>query len=303
MRLFILWIVFFVSTGFKSAGFAQVSQEPPPLDILLTNDDGYSAPGIMAMRKALIAAGHHVTLVAPAQQRSGSSVSITSGTMTFEKMGEGVWAVGGVPADAVLVGLLYILADRTPDLVISGSNFGQNISTFANSSGTIGAAIMAMQRGVPAIAVSVGILFEESNAQPRPIPSTFAAYKPAAAFTVSLVKKLQQNLQKDDRLLPVRTVLNVNYPALPVSQIKGVRLTQLGTKSPYRLSYRETETPGELRRDLAIDYQPDSDFADTTWFARGYITISVLDGNWSAERSIENTLHSRLSGLEVSTGR
>ena len=303
MRLLILWIVFLMSMGFESVGFAQVSQEPSSLDILLTNDDGYDAPGITAMRKMLIAAGHHVTLVAPAQQQSGSSVSVTSGNITCEQKGEGIWAVGGTPADAVSVGLLHILADQPPDLVISGSNFGQNIGTSANISGTVGAAIMAMHWGVPAIAVSVGFLLAERNAQPQPFPSTFAAFEPAAAFTVSLVKKLQHGLQKDDRLLPVRTLLNVNYPALSASQIKGVRLTQLGYNSPYRLSFRESETPGELIRDGSIVYQTDTEFADTTWFARGYITISVLDGNWTAERSIENALSLRLSGLEVSAGQ
>ena len=120
-----------------------------PLSILLTNDDGYDAPGISAMWRSLVDAGYLVTIVAPASQQSGSSVRTTSGPITLEKSGERIWAVGGSPADAVLVGLEYLLRDEPPDLVVSGSNFGQNIGQSVNMSGTVGAAIKAMQRGFP----------------------------------------------------------------------------------------------------------------------------------------------------------
>jgi len=219
MRLYVVQIILVVNFILTTGVFAQVVQKTTPLDILLTNDDGYDAPGIKVMWQALKAAGHDVTLVAPAQQQSGSSVRVTTrGKIGFEKKGDGVWAIEGSPADAVLVGLLHILADQPPDLVISGSNFGQNISVGANSSGTVGAAIMAMQLGVPTLAVSVGVRLEEHDAQPQPFPSTFAAFESAAAFVVSLLADLQSSLPEDDGLLPNHTVLNVNYPALQANR-------------------------------------------------------------------------------------
>ena len=111
MRLYVVQIILMVSFILTPGVFAQVVQKTAPLDILLTNDDGYDAPGIRAMHQALKAAGHRVTLVAPAQQQSGSSVRVTiRGKIGFEKKGDGVWAIAGSPADAVLVGFLHILA-------------------------------------------------------------------------------------------------------------------------------------------------------------------------------------------------
>ncbi len=97
---------------------------------------------------------------------------------------------GGSPADSVLVGLLHILQGETPDIVISGANFGPNLG-YASSSGTVGAATMAMHVGIPAIAVSVGIDPAEYSATPIPFPSTFGAFDGAAEFTVKLIRDLQ----------------------------------------------------------------------------------------------------------------
>ena len=301
MRRLTVWLMLVANLILGAGISAQVNQKKP-LDILLTNDDGFDAPGIKAMWQALKAAGHHVTLVAPAKKQSGSGVRYTiRGKIGIEKKGDGVWAIEASPADAVLVGLQHILADNPPDLVISGSNLGQNLGATVNSSGTAGAAIMAMQLGVPAIAVSVGVRVEEYVA-PRTFPSTLAAYGPAAEFAVSLVTSLQNNL-REDGLLPDHTLLSVNYPALPANQIGGVRFTQLGHSMAYRFYYSETETPGELL--IGTSPAPDQsgiESFDTTWFARDYITISVLDGDWSAAPSVQTAVSSRLSNLKMPVG-
>ena len=80
---------------------------PDALSILLTNDDGYDAPGIKAMRSALTAAGHHVMVVSARDQRSGSSVKITPGGTTYEQLADDLWVIDASPADAVLFGLAY----------------------------------------------------------------------------------------------------------------------------------------------------------------------------------------------------
>ena len=90
------------------------------LRILLTNDDGFEAPGIRAMHSALIEAGHDVYLIAPATQQSGAAASITSGGVRITTYEGNVWAVHGRPADAVRVGLGQVMKDNPPDLVVSG---------------------------------------------------------------------------------------------------------------------------------------------------------------------------------------
>ena len=82
-----------------------------PLRILLTNDDGFDSNGLKVMHAALVAAGHRVTVVAPATNQSATSMSMTSGVLRLEDQGHAVWAVHGTPADAVILGLQHILRD------------------------------------------------------------------------------------------------------------------------------------------------------------------------------------------------
>ena len=299
MYQFVVWLML-VANLILAEGMSAQANPTPPLDILLTNDDGYDAPGIKTMGQALKAAGHNVTLVASTHKHSGSGVRITTrGKICFEKKDDGVWAIEGSPADAVLIGLQHILADQPPDLVISGSNFGQNVGMSANNSGTVGAAIMAMQRGVPAIAVSVGHRPEEFS-PPYTFPSTLAAFGPAAAFTVSLVAELQNDFRENDGLLPDRTLLVVNYPARASNLIKGIRFTQLGHSEGYHWDFVETEMSGELliKYSAVPELTGDAPF-DTIWFQRDYITISVLDGDWSAPTTVQTVVSSRLSNLKL----
>ena len=116
----------------------------PPLNILLTNDDGYLAPGIRALRAALLDAGHSVSLIAPATNQSGSGTSISSEGVSYISHGNQVWSVAGRPADAVRLGIGHIMQDNPPDIVVSGINFGQNVGQDVIVSGTVGAAVTAV---------------------------------------------------------------------------------------------------------------------------------------------------------------
>ena len=113
---------------FLPAAADRGSAQTRSLRILLTNDDGFDATGLKVMQAALAAAGHQLTVVAPATNMSSSSMSMTSGLIKFEKKSEGVWAVYGTPADAAVIGLVHILRDAPPDLVVSGTNAGQNLA-------------------------------------------------------------------------------------------------------------------------------------------------------------------------------
>ncbi|MFN3237669.1 MAG: 5'/3'-nucleotidase SurE [Pseudomonadales bacterium] len=234
--------------------------------ILLTNDDGYQAPGITALFEALSNAGHDVTLVAPATQQSGSSASITSSGVKLTQHAENIYSVTGKPADAVLVGLAEVFSEP-PDLVISGANFGQNSGQDAMISGTVGAATMAHSRGIPAIAISVQIKFSELEQR---FPSTLKAMPGAGEFVVSLLESGAR--------LPQGSILNINYPAELPEDIKGVIATKLADYSLFDGTYRKAED-GTLRPNFNLQ-APLGRGTDAYELSQGYITLTRLDGTY-----------------------
>lgn len=270
--------------------------EPEPLNILLTNDDGWDAPGITAMKAALEAAGHNVVVVAPSENYSGIGMArnVDFGSfITYSVEGDGVYAIDATPADCVMVGLLHVMPDA--DLVISGSNFGQNLGPMVNSSGTVGAAVRAAAGfGVPSLAVSVQMLNEEYQAG---FPSTAEAFPQAGEFTADLVEKLQST-ELGNALLPEYIALNVNIP-VPYEDIQGVKVTSLG-RVPDADIFTQDFIPGELVGspvDIQLPFpyagklfvyggSPDEEEpvrnADTTAVTEGYISITPVNGDWTA---------------------
>lgn len=265
------------------------------LTLLLTNDDGFQAPGLQAMQAALREAGHRVIVVAPRLDQSGSSVKITTTPLALKQEAPDVWVVDGSPADAVWVGLRRVLRETPPDLVVSGSNRGQNLGAVSNLSGTVGAAVMAALNDVPAIAVSVGIDFAEAEAG---FPSTVAAYPAAGAFTAKLVARLA-GARGDGALLPPRTVLNVNYPARPPAEVRPARWTRLGPEFGYAADYADGESPGTVK--LALGPDPnryaEKDAHDTARFAAGHVTVTVLQADWLAPRAVRLDAMRRVGDL------
>lgn len=250
------------------------------LDILLTNDDGWNAPGIVAVADALLAAGHRVTVVAPLAQQSGVGVKITIGEYAVVEQRPGWWSVDGSPADAVSYAVARILREP-PDLVVSGANLGQNLGNNVVSSGTVGACAMALQRALPCIAISVGMELAEAGAVPERFPSTRAAYPHAAALTARLVATLVAARVAETPLLPPQILLNLNYPARPPAAIKGLRLARLSRHGGFRLRYPDVpagaQTVSGIEPDPAGLAERDT---DTGLFGAGYATLSVLDPDW-----------------------
>ena len=267
-----------------------------PLHVLLTNDDGFEAQGITAMHKALLAAGYEVSVAAPREQQSGSSMRVTLGTIMVEKLEGNFWVIDGTPADSVSFALAKLLAEKRPDIVISGINFGQNLGSNANLSGTVGAAIMATQLSIPAIAVSAGLDLSERDAKPDRFPSTTAAFGPAAQFTVRFIKQLELSRVKDAPMLPPNQLVNINFPAIPGADIKGVALTNVARVGGFAPVYLETERDGEykatLRHGDPID--PNVPNSDMQQFAEGYITISILDGDMNPSSEARKPLSERI---------
>jgi len=273
-----------------------------PLHVLLTNDDGFDAPGIVAMHRALLEAGYRVSVVAPREQQSGSSMRVSIGSIVVDKIKDDFWTVDGTPADSVSFALNRLLIADPPEIVISGANFGQNLGSNTNLSGTVGAAIMATQLGLPAIAISVGIDLGERDAQPVRFPSTMGAFGPAADFVVRLLRRIEDTRATTHRLLPPNKFLNVNYPAVPATRLKGVRIAQVARVGGFIPVFVDTDTKGKFDISLAAGAPAGDSIAmpDTALFTEGYITVSVLDGSLDAGQRSLTEIEDRLGDLRAS---
>lgn len=304
------------------------------LEVLLTNDDGYTNPGINSVRAALCAAGHQVTMVAPAGNQSGRGGSINTGAlssssaMALTKQSSdacgavyslasptGAGTYGGTPVDSLKAGLQVVLAGNPPDLIVSGNNFGQNLGKpTSNSSGTIGAALQGAFEGIPAIAGSVGVLLSENPA----FPSTIASFAPAAAFLVDLIAALEA--EPDSELLPKGVkLLNVNFP-VPYASITGVAITKLADRAELELPLFDRNlgfppllppNPAQLNcATLAVGQScsvgvgvrtvagPDEERdADTDAFAAGLISITPMDGDMAVGGKGAEAIEDILGGL------
>jgi 5'-nucleotidase len=181
-----------------------------PLRILVSNDDGVSAPGIDALVTALAAEpATEVTVVAPAANQSGAGSKTSPGPLTASKAttasGYPATAVDGFPADSVVYGLHTVLT-APPDLVITGINAGQNIGPAIDLSGTVGAARAAAQEGIPAVAVSAGF----------PDPFDFATGAKAAIDWLHD----HRSALLESHAAPT-TVANINVPTCTSGSVRG----------------------------------------------------------------------------------
>ncbi|MGB3975794.1 MAG: 5'/3'-nucleotidase SurE [bacterium] len=242
------------------------------MNILLTNDDGIRAPGLIALAEAL-SVENEVVIIAPDTEKSGSSHGLTINQPLFvteTEVGERTgFAVSGFPADCVKLGLSHLVKNR-PDLVISGINKGANTGINVFYSGTIAAAIEATFVGIPAIAVSI-----DSFVSPD--------YSFSAQFTANMVRILKTHG------IPEKIVLNVNIPDLPEEHIQGVRLTRQN-HSIFKDKYIRRIAPGNkpyywLNGDPP--QQVDDDAIDDCALAKGLISITplVADFNVAETRS------------------
>jgi 5'-nucleotidase len=184
--------------------------EPPPLEVLVTNDDGVDAVGIDALVQALSDDPDlEVTVVAPAANQSGSADKTTSGPVahTEQKTASGYPAVAvqGYPADTVLVALREL--KLTPDLVVSGINVGENIGPLSAVSGTVGAAKVAQRQGLPALAVSQGTDADEDD------------YAATAQMALDWVHDHRGEL---DDLANMGQVASLNVPTCPSGEVRGM---------------------------------------------------------------------------------
>jgi 5'-nucleotidase len=179
------------------------------MKILVSNDDGYLAPGIIALAEALAAIAE-IMVVAPDSNRSGSSNSLTlDRPLSVYRADNGFYFVNGTPSDCVHVALTGGLSFK-PDLVVSGINQGQNMGDDTLYSGTVAAATEGFLFGIPAIA------FSQSEKGWMHLDS-------AARIAREIVERQFDALEKP-------YLLNVNIPNLPYGEIRGIRPARLGKR-------------------------------------------------------------------------
>ena len=196
------------------------------MHILLSNDDGYRAPGLRALAD-ILAADHRVSVVAPERDRSGASNSLTlERPLRAHRADNGFYFVDGTPTDCVHLALTGLL-DDAPEMVISGINAGANMGDDVLYSGTVAAAMEGRHLGLPAIAVSVN------------------SFRPDYFSTAATAIKRVVDKLRDDAL-PANSILNVNVPDVSYAQIQGFRATRLGNRHQSEGVIKQRDPRGDM---------------------------------------------------------
>ncbi|MCP4581733.1 MAG: 5'/3'-nucleotidase SurE, partial [candidate division Zixibacteria bacterium] len=184
--------------------------------ILLSNDDGYTANGLLTLRKHLSKYARVVT-VAPDRDRSGASHSLTvTRPLRAKKIEKDYYAVDGTPTDCVMIAV-YKLLKRMPDMVVSGINCGANMGEDVTYSGTVAAAIEGTLFGIPSIAVSLTGMGRLNHIDQK-------EYLKAAKFAYKAIKKVEKEG------LPEGVLLNINVPMGAKVDVRKYAITQLGKR-------------------------------------------------------------------------
>ncbi|WP_028774064.1 5'/3'-nucleotidase SurE [Shewanella waksmanii] len=239
------------------------------IKILVSNDDGVTAPGIVALSHAL-ANEFEVMTVGPDRNCSGASNSLTlTNPLRINTLENGFVAVSGTPTDCVHLAIRE-LYEHEPDMVVSGINAGANMGDDTLYSGTVAAAMEGRFLGLPAMAVSL-------------VGKQLQHYDTAAHYACKIVKKLiEQPIAQDQ-------ILNVNVPDLPLSEIKGVQITRLGARHRAEGMVRTTDPAGKEIFWLGPpgEEQDASEGTDFYAVANGYVSITPLTVDLTAFEQIK----------------
>ncbi|MBA4163487.1 MAG: 5'/3'-nucleotidase SurE [Erythrobacter sp.] len=201
--------------------------------ILLTNDDGIHAPGLKVLEEIARQFSDDIWICAPAEEQSGAGHSLTlSQPVRLRRYDERRYAVSGTPTDAVMLGMRKVM-DSPPDLILSGVNRGANLGDDITYSGTVSAAIEGALAGIKSIALSQ-VYAREGMGDDVP----FAA---ALAWGAKAIKPLL------NAPLPARTLININFPARPAAEVKGIRVVRQGFHDYSRGSVVEGRDPRGYR--------------------------------------------------------
>jgi 5'-nucleotidase len=243
--------------------------------ILVTNDDGVYSPGIQTLAKRLRELDT-VVIVAPDRERSAAGHSMTlHRPLLIERLKESLYSVNGTPTDCVNIAVKGLLAE-TPRLVVSGINKGPNLGDDVTYSGTVAGAIEGLLLGIPSFAVSLAAR----------VDFLFAEAAEVALRTASRIL---------DEGLPAGTLLNINVPNMPVSEMQGTRITRLGKRIYHQMSVERIDPRGKKyywigggEPDWEREEGTDLDAVD-----RGFVSITPLHLDFTDYASFD-----RLRSLE-----
>ena len=226
--------------------------------ILLSNDDGYFAPGLSALHEAVQGLGD-LTVVAPERNRSGASNSLTlDRPLHLKEAHNGFYYVNGTPTDCVHLAVTGMLENQ-PDMVLAGINWGPNMGDDTVYSGTVAAAMEGYLLGVPSIAFSL---------------ASFSGHHFATAGRIA--RQLAERFR--DRSFGAPVLLNVNIPDVPFDLLQGIRITRLGRRHKAEPVVQQTSPRGETvywvgAAGSAADAGEGTDFHAVE---NGYVSITPL---------------------------
>lgn len=249
------------------------------IKILASNDDGYFAPGLIALVETLRAIAH-VHVVAPERDRSGASNSLTLHLpLRVRQAPNGFYFVDGTPTDCVHLAITGLLEEE-PDMVISGINQGSNLGDDVLYSGTVAAAIEGRFLGLPALAVSL-------------VGHRGAYFETAARVALQLVERLRRDP------LPADTILNVNVPDLPFSELAGFEATRLGQRHKAEPVVRDQDPHGRPiywvgPPGAEADAGPGTDFYA---IKRNYVSITPLQVDMTRYTALDQVASWLRNGL------
>lgn len=261
IEIVVLALVFATACGGTSPAPA-----PGPLSVVITNDDGIEAPGILALAEALRPLGQ-VTVAAPSGNRSGVSHGVTSdrviAVQKSERGGQKWFAIDAMPATCVRLAVEELLPSK-PDLVLSGINKGENLGTVTYYSATVGAAREAAFLGIPAMAVNLA-------------SADGMDYGTAASVTAAIVRSLGRSG------IARGTFLNVNVPALPPERLRGIRITRQDTRAPIDFFEKAIAPDGSTTYTPRWEHlEPGGEGTDIWAVRQGYVSVSIFGFDQSA---------------------
>lgn len=263
------------------------------MHILVTNDDGVFAPGLLALVQAMRKITENVSVLAPDHNWSASGhVKTLHRPLRVKQVvlddGTRAWASDGAPSDCVALALLGFLEDKI-DMVVSGINPNANIGHDVTYSGTVTAAMEAAIWGIPGVAVSVD--------KPENL-SGVVDYKPAAEAARNVVAWLS-----GQNGLPESVVLNVNVPYGPLQEMKGYKISRQGLRIYNDVLVRRVDPRGKPYYWIGGDVpsgvdEPGTDFGT---LSAGYVSITPIQldltnqamAHWMKNRGFEQDLRSR----------
>ena len=254
--------------------------------ILLTNDDGYHAPGMAVLEAIARQLSDDIWICAPAEEQSGAGHSLTlSRPVRVREHGERRWSCTGTPTDSVMIAMGKLMPEK-PDLILSGVNRGANLGDDITYSGTVSAAIEGALAGIPAIALSQ-VYAREGMGDAVP-------FEAAEAWGAKGLRPLLA------MAMTPRTLINVNFPAIPAEAVEGTPLVRQGFHDYSRGSIVEGTDPRGYRYYWfglhGIEHSPGHD-TDLEAIDDGYIAVTPLQLDLTHDASLAALRGAYAAGL------